>query len=136
MKYLLDTHIFIWSMLMPGKLSTNVKEILENSPHVFVSTIALWELSIKFGLGKLQLEKTTPEDLWSRASGLGFKPLVFSPEEALSFHHLDKLHKDAFDRMLVWQAVKNNLILISMDERMKLYSKNGLQLIWVKYEKN
>jgi PIN domain nuclease of toxin-antitoxin system len=130
MKYLLDTHIFLWSMLKTGKLSSNVKQILESSPNVFISTITLWELSVKFGLGKLHLDGTTPEDLWSRSSSIGYKPLVFSPEEAVSFYHLVKLHKDAFDRMLVWQAIKNNLILISMDEKMKLYSKNGLQLIW------
>lgn len=129
MKYLIDTHIFIWSMLQPDKLSVNTRKILEKSPHVFVSTIVLWELSVKFGLGKLLLKGTTPEDLWARASSVGYKSLLFSPEEAVSFHHLEKFHKDAFDRMLVWQALKNNMILISMDERMKLYCKNGLQLI-------
>lgn len=129
MKYILDTHIFIWSLVKPDKLSPNVKKIISTSPFIYVSTVALWEISVKYGLGKLQLEGITPEELWLQANAIGYKSLTFSPEEALSFHHLENLHKDAFDRMIIWQAVKNNMVLISMDDSMKLYLKYGLQLM-------
>ena len=95
-----------------------------------MSTISLWEISIKYALGKLQLEGFSPEDIWKEAEKVGYKLLPFSANEAIGFYKLERLHKDVFDRMLIWQAIKNNMILVSKDSKMQQYEKFGLDLTW------
>ncbi len=129
MKCLIDTHVLVWSLGKTTSLSTKAREILENA-HVLVSVVSWWELSIKFGLGKLELGAGTPEDLWKTTQEMDYASLPLSLTEVCSFHRLAKLHKDPFDRMLVWQAIKNDLPLLSRDNRLSPYTSYGLQLIW------
>lgn len=129
MKYLIDTHVLLWSVGDPGKLSDRTKEILESSP-VLISVVSWWEISIKFALGKIELDNGEPEDLWNAAQKMNFGLLPVSANEAFSFHRLEIIHRDPFDRMLIWQAIKNDLPLVSKDNRLNVYVKYGLQLIW------
>jgi PIN domain nuclease of toxin-antitoxin system len=129
MKYLLDTHTFVWTILESSKLSSKAKKIIETE-EIYVSSISLWEISIKYGLGKLSLEKISPEQLYAAAISIDIKELVFTSDEAISFYRLKHFHKDPFDRMLIWQCLKNNLTLISKDEQIQKYRANGLKLIW------
>ncbi|MDO9049584.1 MAG: type II toxin-antitoxin system VapC family toxin [Methylobacter sp.] len=129
--YLLDTHSFLWSIWQPEKLGQDAVNILENvdSP-IFVSSITLWEISLKYSLGKLKLG-CKPEDLLKVIDDMGFKKILLTFEEAALFYQLPKLaHKDPFDRMLIWQAVSNDLILISKDSQFDNYSQYGLNVIW------
>ncbi len=68
--------------------------------------------------------------LGERQSGLGSSYFRFQQMKCWVSYRLERLHKDAFDRMIIWQAIKNDMILISKDERMPQYEKCGLQLIW------
>jgi len=129
MKCLIDTHVLLWAIGKPSNLSENAKAALTNK-DVFTSVASWWEISIKYSIGKLKLDNGTPEDLWRAAQGLKFIPLPINGEEASSFYKLDLENRDPFDRMLVWQAIKNNLPLVSKDGRLTNYTKNGLQLIW------
>jgi PIN domain nuclease of toxin-antitoxin system len=129
MKYLIDSHVLLWSLGAPGKLSIKSRELLIQS-HIYVSTVSWWEISIKYSLGKLVLENGKPENLWKAALALNYRLLPVSGEEATSFYKLELLHKDPFDRMIVWQAIKNNSPLVSKDARLASYEKSGLQLIW------
>jgi PIN domain nuclease of toxin-antitoxin system len=62
---------------------------------------------------------------------MGFKKILLTLEEAALFYQLPKLeHKDPFDRMLIWQAISNDLILISKDSQFDNYSQYGLNAIW------
>ncbi len=64
MKYLLDTHTLLWSLLDTKKLSKKVREILENRINeIYVSTIALWEIALKSSIGKLEFENLKIEKL-------------------------------------------------------------------------
>lgn len=64
MKYLLDTHTLLWFLFDDDKLSEKVKEIVTNSANgIFVSIITYWEISLKYGLGKLELRNSLPEEL-------------------------------------------------------------------------
>jgi PIN domain nuclease of toxin-antitoxin system len=130
MKYLLDTHTLIWSLIDETKLTEKTRELLFTASSVYTSVVSLWEISIKFQLGKLELEGRSPEETWRAAERIGFKLLPLSANEVLGFYRLERLHKDAFDRMIIWQAIKNDMILISKDERMPQYEKFGLNLIW------
>jgi PIN domain nuclease of toxin-antitoxin system len=129
MKYLIDTHVLLWSIGHTQKLSSRTRAILESS-DVLISAVSWWEISIKFGLGKIELVNGAPVDLWNAAEKMDFGLLPISANEAMSFHQLERAHKDPFDRMLVWQAIKNNLPLISKDDQLNVYCKYGLQLIW------
>ncbi len=129
--YLLDTHSFLWSIWQPEKLGQQALTVLEKTDNkVFVSSITFWEISLKFALGKLALG-CKPDDLLKFADEMGFVKMSLTPEEAAMFHQLPKLsHKDPFDRMLIWQAIANDLVLISKDGQFDNYSQFGLNVTW------
>jgi PIN domain nuclease of toxin-antitoxin system len=129
--YLLDTHTLLWLRFSPNKLPSSHRRLLESPwSQKYISTISVWEISLKFGIGKLDLEGLTPEEFLQTAKGLGFSILSPLPEQYASFHHLPKVlkHKDPFDRMLVWQAIQDNLTLLSSDSKLPDYNIHGLLL--------
>ncbi len=131
--FLLDTHTFLWSIFDSSRLSVPVRSIISNRKNnIYVSSVTFWEISLKFALGKLELETYTPEQLPALAKKpMGFITLPIEPEEVASFYRLPKMaHKDPFDRMLIWQAISRNLVLLSKDERFEQYNEYGLKLFW------
>ena len=131
MNYLIDTHIFLWSLFSPRKISRHAAKIIEDSGNrVFVSTITFWEISLKFSINKLELEGITPDELPEFASKMNFELLSLSAEDAASFYHLPKItHKDPFDRMLIWQAIREKMVLISKDSKIAAYADYGLKIL-------
>jgi len=131
MKYLLDTHTLLWALYSPEKLSPKVKKIISQTEHEScVSTISLWEISLKYQLKKLELHGVPPEELLAFAKKSGFAISDIDSEIAASFYKLPRLHNDPFDRMLIWQAIKQGLILISKDKSFSEYEKCGLSVVW------
>jgi PIN domain nuclease of toxin-antitoxin system len=132
MNYLLDTHTFLWAIFDTQKLSREAKEVILNPQNsVYVSLITFWEISLKYSLGKLELENISPEELPVVSKEAGFETLPLSEKEVSSFHHLTRTsHKDPFDRLIIWQAIHNDLILISKDRRLSAYQESGLQITW------
>lgn len=130
MKYLLDTHVFLWSLINASKLSNKVKGILTDDNQIYVSIISFWEVSIKLNLGKIELNGSSPEELYQSGLMTGFKLQSLAINEVTSFHKLERLHKDSFDRMIIWQAIRNDMTLLSKDGKTSEYEKFGLQLIW------
>jgi len=132
MNYLLDTHTFLWAIFTPDKLSSTVQAIIRDPAHlIYLSTISFWEISLKYALGKLELIDCTPDDLPDVALAMQLRFISPGAAEAASFHRLPKLaHKDPFDRMLIWQAIQQELCLISKDDRLVDYQTFGLQIIW------
>jgi len=132
MKLLLDSHTFLWALMAPEKLSKKARTALEfPGNETFVSSISFWELSLKYSLGKLHLEGTTPENLPTAAEKSGFSLLTLDPEIAATFHQLPHIeHRDPFDRMLIWQAIQSELTLITKDSAIKPYTELGLKVLW------
>jgi PIN domain nuclease of toxin-antitoxin system len=132
MSYLLDTHAIIWALLEPKSLSRKARKVIENPSNlIFVSSINFWEISLKFSIGKLALQGINPDDFPNIAVESGFEIISLLPEEAATYHNLKgDWHRDPFDRMLIWQAIKQNLVLITKDEAMKNYKKDGLKTLW------
>ncbi len=132
MKYLLDTHAFLWSIIEDSKLSKEARRIIENSNNtIYVSAVTFWEISLKFGLGKIQLQGILPTELPKQALSAGFEVLPLSPEDCAGYHQLNlTFHKDPFDRMLIWQAIQQNLAIVSKDEKFIQYKTSGLKTIW------
>jgi len=131
MNCLIDTHIFLWLLFDPGKISASQISLLEQPENtVYLSDISLWEISLKHSIGKLTLEGTTPDKLPSIAEQMGISFLSLNTKSAAAFHQLPKLkHKDPFDRMIIWQAIEGNYSLVSNDASFAEYRQHGLILV-------
>lgn len=71
MKGLLGTHVFLWAVFSPEKLSAAVQTLIEDgSKPLFLSTISFWEIVLKYGMGKLELQGCSPEELPEVASAM------------------------------------------------------------------
>lgn len=132
MKWLLDTHAFLWLVFDSEKLSDPVRGVVQDPAHeIHVSAVSFWEISLKFALGKLVLEQCTPEDLVKAAKKIPLEVLSLSPEEAASSYQLPRRsHKDPFDRMIVWQAIRHRMPLITRDASLDDYRSLGLKILW------
>lgn len=132
MNLLLDTHGFLWALFSPEKLSRKAtREITSSENDVAVSVVTFWEISLKYGLGKLEMTGVLPEELPDFARQMNLTILGITPDEASSFHNLPRLlHKDPFDRIIIWQAIQRKIILISKDRDFKAYHKFGLRTFW------
>lgn len=132
MRYLLDTHAFLWAAFTPNKLSARSKKaILDGENAVCVSSITFWEISLKYGLGKITLENCMPEDLPGMAEQMNIEIVYPSSQESATFYQLPRMvHKDPFDRMIIWQAIQQQAVLISRDAVFPEYRQFGLQVLW------
>ena len=132
MTYLLDTHTLIWALTDFEKLPAHVQRILRNkSNNIVVSALSFWEMSIKRSINKLDLDGANPEDFVKEALKADFDILPLSIELCSSFFKLSASHhKDPFDRMLIWQALHKECSLITIDENIRKYTSEGLQVVW------
>ena len=133
MKYLIDTHVFIWFMMEPEKLSKKVlKQIMNEDNEIFISAISFWEMAIKYQSRKLSLGKINILHLPHIAEQYDFDILNPQTYDYLSVGQvpLKENHHDPFDRMLIQQAIRNDHVLISKDDKFRQYEENGLQLLW------
>jgi len=128
MKLLLDTHAFIWADAEPQKLSASAKAACEDPTNqLILSTVSVWEMQIKMGLGKLTLRapiRLLLED-WIQQSGLTILPVNL--EHVLHLSNLPSHHKDPFDRMLVAQALAEGWEIVSHDSAFRQYP---VKVIW------
>lgn len=122
MKYLLDTCTFLWAITDSPKLSQMVRaEILISSNEVWVSAVSFWEISIKFGLGKLRLPEEPDRYLPAQRVAAGFDLLTIGEAEVCQVHRLPALHRDPFDRLLVAQANCHGLVIATCDPLIQKY---------------
>ncbi|KPA17471.1 twitching motility protein PilT [Candidatus Magnetomorum sp. HK-1] len=115
MKYLIDTHTFLWFVSGSFELSNIAKELIENdSNQIFISIVSLWEISIKTSIGKLQIRgeyETVIDDVFK--NDISILPINFIHtviQNKLPFHH-----KDPFDRIIVAQTIAEQMNFISCD---------------------
>lgn len=132
MKYLLDTHALIWYLYEPEKLSKDVYQLLQaNADEMYVSAINFWEISIKSSNNKIDLKGRNPKELYQTCVNNGFLSIEVSISETISFYQLTAdFHRDPFDRMLIWQALQNNLTIITNNTQIEKYKAIGLKTIW------
>jgi len=132
MNYLLDTHTFLWSLFDPKELSKSASQtIISQQNDVYISVVSIWEISLKYAIGKLELYGVDPDEILDYADQMDIDILPINPSEAASFYKLPRLeHKDPFDRLMIWQAIQRKIILISKDRSFKDYRKFGLKTYW------
>ena len=117
-KYLLDTHTFLYCLFDIDKLSPASKGIITDPENdIFVSSVSLWEISIKKSIGKLR----APDNMVSIVEEKGFLGLPISLQDGQSILDLPSLHRDPFDRMLIVQANNNRLTIITNDKVIPTY---------------
>ena len=131
MNYLLDTHTLIWALTDTKKLPAKAKMALEDVESIsHVSSVTFWEMAIKIRNGRLE-----PIGDWNSVipyvEKLGFHTIPLSPEEAATSKNLtEDTHFDPFDRMLIWQAIQRDLVLVSKDPEFEKFKADGLRLLW------
>jgi PIN domain nuclease of toxin-antitoxin system len=118
MQYLLDTHVVLWWLLDPQKIHKKARDIIsDRQQDLFVSSISFWEISIKSNIGRL----TIPRNIIELLSQESIQLLSMTAEDGLAVSDLPPLHKDPFDRMLVVQAKRNDLIIMTRDSKITKY---------------
>ena len=128
MKYLLDTHTLIWFLIGDKKLSDTARRLIDNpSNEKFLSIVSLWEIAIKVSLGKLALgksfEKLFPEQLhFNHIQILDITVDSLTKLATLPFHH-----RDPFDRLIIAQALVEELPVISTD---MIFDAYGISREW------
>ncbi len=117
-RLLLDTHVLLWSLTEPQKLSRRTRDALEDAQNeVFVSSVSGWEIAVKRALGKLK----APDNLEASIREQDFIPLNLTFLHAEQAGALPPHQGDPFDRMLIAQAQVEGLILVTRDARILLY---------------
>ncbi len=118
MKIILDTHIFLWSLSEPEKISSEkIFEIKTLANTIYISSISIAEIMIKSSLNKLEI----PFDPIEMVEKSGFEFLDFSAKDAVMLRDMPFHHKDPFDRMLIAQSKSNKFHIMSEDRKFKLY---------------
>lgn len=131
MKCLLDSHTFLWFSTDAPELSVHAKSvILDASVSIAVSMASFWEISIKNSLGKLRLD-TGFEALLDVAQKNGFDVLHVSFDHAARVNKLPFHHRDPFDRMIIAQAIAENMDIIGVDKEFDSYlTDKPIKRIW------
>lgn len=128
MRFLLDTHSFLWFFLAPNKLTAPARNALSDDDNeIYLSAISAWEIGLKHSLGKLDLPEQPEIYVPARMSYANIKPLSVSFSHALRVHLLPPIHKDPFDRLLIAQAQAESLTMISAD---RVFAGYPVALLW------
>jgi PIN domain nuclease of toxin-antitoxin system len=129
MRLLLDTHIFLWAFLEPEKLTDFViEELLENDEHEKIfSAASSWEIAIKWSKSRLELPEHPSIYVPKRMLEVGIKPLPITHWDTLNVSNLPPIHQDPFDRLLVTQANRNGLTLLTDDEIITQYEVDFIE---------
>ena len=128
MKLLVDTHAFLWAAVESEKLSQTARDWWLNPvSELIISPASLWEIAIKVSIGKLQIDQPLDEFFDNQLLINDIRLLQELPSHAVRLASLPFIHRDPFDRMIVAQALCENLPLLSADAPLDNY---GIQRIW------
>jgi PIN domain nuclease of toxin-antitoxin system len=121
-RILIDTHVFLWAILEPHRLSPVMTRLLMDPDNELLMSVAsIWEIGTKYARGHLPL-KVPPELLVPQQMQMqNIQPLAVLMEHALQAHQLPLHHRDPFDRMLIAQAVVEKLPLMTADPQFRHY---------------
>jgi PIN domain nuclease of toxin-antitoxin system len=131
MRYLLDTHTYLWFSLNSPKLSKAAMSLIENPDNqIFISMASLWEISIKNSLGKLTLSGSY-ESIYQEILEESIEVLPINFWHTNQLNSLPFHHQDPFDRMIASQALVEEMDVIGADSKFDLYFANSsISRIW------
>lgn len=128
MNLLLDTHVFLWLALSPKQVSQTARAACadpDNTLHL--SMASLWEARIKADLGRLELEAPLTDMLQAQQDTNALQVLPIEPVHVNQLESLEHHHGDPFDRLIIAQAIQEDMALVSGDAAFQHYSA---KLIW------
>lgn len=128
MKYLLDTHVFLWLNFAPEKLPDPVLASCKSpETQLFISHVTPWEIQIKHQIGKLRLDEpiSTMIKVQQEDNQMQLLPIHLSHIYAL--RDLPAIHRDPFDRLLISQAKLENMVLVTADQKIRQYD---VEVVW------
>ena len=127
MRYIIDTQAFIWYAIGDKQLSKIALEIIESEATCYISIASIWEMAIKNNIGKLNF-KVPFEDLISNQLVInGYEILSLDLTHVFQITKLSLFHKDPFDRILIAQAIIEDIPIVSIDPYFKSYP---VEVIW------
>ena len=128
MRLLLDTHTFLWWVAASGELSRKAQSAVGSARNeCFVSVASGWEIAIKVSLGKLRIDGALERFLPEQLAANGFRALAIDLKHAARVATLPFHHRDPFDRLLVAQALEENLAMVTADP---VIAKSGVKRVW------
>lgn len=128
MKLLLDTHIWIWSLLEPGRLSGRVARALQNQANeIWLSPLSIWELLVLVEKGRIVLQVRVDEWIAQALKAAPFTEAPLTTEVALATREIKLAHRDPVDAFLTATAKVFELTLVTADAR--LLATKGIRLL-------
>lgn len=128
MRLLLDTHSFLWYIEDDDKLSQRAEQIISDMDNeVLLSIGSLWEIAIKYGIGKLSLSRAFSEFIPEQLQINQIDVLPISLPHLATYTELPFYHRDPFDRLIIAQAMVENIPVVSRDRPFQEYS---IDVIW------
>jgi PIN domain nuclease of toxin-antitoxin system len=122
-RLLLDTHILLWALIEPTKLTAELRALLDDPEHeVLFSAASIWEMAIKASLGRADFQVSV-ETIVEAARTTGFVELPVRSAAAQRVVTLPHHHRDPFDRLLIAQAMTEPAILYTADAQLQAYSE-------------
>jgi PIN domain nuclease of toxin-antitoxin system len=120
--YLLDTMIWLWSVDSVEKLNQECRDVLENGrEEIYFSAATAWEISIKARLGKLHLPGPPAQVIPAFMAKQGLRPLPVTHLHAVKVYDLPLHHNDPFDRLIIAQAISEEMAVLTADSDFRRY---------------
>jgi PIN domain nuclease of toxin-antitoxin system len=127
MRLLLDTQTFLWFVSGDARLTRRARRAMESEDaEMILSAASVWEIAIKVGLGRLTLPASVEEYIAEKVEG-GFHVLSIDWTHAAAVERLPKHHRDPFDRLLITQALAENLPVVTNDA---VFNSYGVAIVW------
>lgn len=127
-RVLLDTHVLLWALMEPAKLSPRARDILKDPAHtVLVSPASAWEIATKHRLGRLPAAESVVRGYRRHLAALMATEVPITSEHALLAGSLAAEHRDPFDRMLAAQALVEGVPLLTADPA---FSALRVETVW------
>jgi PIN domain nuclease of toxin-antitoxin system len=121
MRLLLDTHLLIWAVSEPDRLSATALALMNDEANqLFFSAASIWEIAIKASYQRADFLVNVPE-LHTELIRNGYQEMAVSSSHTFAVVHLPHLHKDPFDRLLLAQAMREDLTLVTADPLLASY---------------
>lgn len=128
MKALIDSHAFLWALEGNPRLGPEARGVLDGGGNeLYLSLVSIWELAIKASAGKLDLPQPASRYLEREAAARDVTLLPLRVAYVQQMELLPFYHRDPFDRMLVAQALVEDLVLLTVDRQLARY---GVRVIW------
>ena len=128
MKYLLDTVVWLWSLDSVDRINQRGREILNSGDEeIYFSAATAWEISIKAALGKLRVPSPPKKCVPAFVEKQGLHPLPVTQLHAVGVYDLPPHHHDPFDRLIIAQALAENMTILTADRDFEVYA---VEIVW------